>query len=347
MRGSGSRRPDRARRSTAHLRSAPRGRARPRARLAIEYFAHSTGEWSTRRDRSRGRCSSTWATGTSPRGTSTLDDERLFRADRIRRVRADRGRVRAPRTRGRRTRALHAHRGRTSRSGCGWRPAARWIAEYYATADEQSSATDGSLEVTLPARHAGVGGAAVAAGGEPTRRCSDPPELTARGPRPLGSRGPPSTDTGGNQSPWGSPVRGTETQAGRPAPPIARGEMTTIRTTCPRCGEVDMGPEAILLSVRDDGREGSYRFTCPRMRRRRGEAGRPQDRGAPGLGRRRHRAGGPASTRRRPCCSTSADAEPRTTPVGPAFSIDDVIEFHFLLQDDRYIQDFFASSDGV
>ena len=24
-----------------------------------------------------------------------------------------------------------------------------------------------------------------------------------------------------------------------------------------------MGPEAILLSVKDDGREGSYRFTCP------------------------------------------------------------------------------------
>ena len=39
--------------------------------------------------------------------------------------------------------------------------------------------------------------------------------------------------------------------------------MTTIRTTCPRCGEVDMGPEAILLSVRENGREGSYRFTCP------------------------------------------------------------------------------------
>src|SRR2546425_12943468 len=39
--------------------------------------------------------------------------------------------------------------------------------------------------------------------------------------------------------------------------------MTTIRTTCPRCGEVDMGPEAILLSVRENGREGSYRFRCP------------------------------------------------------------------------------------
>src|SRR5438094_9501290 len=41
------------------------------------------------------------------------------------------------------------------------------------------------------------------------------------------------------------------------------GEMTTIRTTCPRCGEVDMGPEAILLSVRENGREGSYQFRCP------------------------------------------------------------------------------------
>src|SRR5437867_11895610 len=39
--------------------------------------------------------------------------------------------------------------------------------------------------------------------------------------------------------------------------------MTTIRTTCPRCGEVDMTPEAILLSVRDSAGEGSYRFSCP------------------------------------------------------------------------------------
>src|SRR5512141_3364279 len=45
--------------------------------------------------------------------------------------------------------------------------------------------------------------------------------------------------------------------------PMLRVEMTTIRTTCPRCGEVDMGPESILLSVRSNGREGSYRFTCP------------------------------------------------------------------------------------
>jgi hypothetical protein len=39
--------------------------------------------------------------------------------------------------------------------------------------------------------------------------------------------------------------------------------MTTIRATCPRCGEVDMTPEDILLSVRTGGREGRYRFVCP------------------------------------------------------------------------------------
>src|SRR5207249_5378682 len=48
-----------------------------------------------------------------------------------------------------------------------------------------------------------------------------------------------------------------------PSPSDTACEMSTIRTTCPRCGEVDMGPEAILLSVRQNGREGSYRFTCP------------------------------------------------------------------------------------
>src|SRR5438477_12818566 len=39
--------------------------------------------------------------------------------------------------------------------------------------------------------------------------------------------------------------------------------MTTIRTTCPQCGEVDMGPESILLSVQRGGAEGTYRFVCP------------------------------------------------------------------------------------
>ena len=30
---------------------------------------------------------------------------------------------------------------------------------------------------------------------------------------------------------------------------------------------------------------------------------------------------------------------------GPAFTIDDVIEFHFLLEDDRYLKEFLAGSE--
>ena len=40
-------------------------------------------------------------------------------------------------------------------------------------------------------------------------------------------------------------------------------DVTTIRATCPQCGEVDITPEAILLSLRHPTGLGSYRFSCP------------------------------------------------------------------------------------
>ena len=40
-------------------------------------------------------------------------------------------------------------------------------------------------------------------------------------------------------------------------------EMTTIRATCPKCGEVEMDAQAILLSIRETDGEGVYSFTCP------------------------------------------------------------------------------------
>jgi predicted RNA-binding Zn-ribbon protein involved in translation (DUF1610 family) len=123
--------------------------------------------------------------------------------------------------------------------------------------------------------------------------------------------------------------------------------MTTIRTTCPRCGEVDMGPEAISLSVRSSGREGSYRFNCPRCD---DSVEKRADRKIVAL-----------------LVSAGVDLEPRGAseggetlfdqePVetveplehaagGPAFTIDDVIEFHFLLEDERYLKEFLTSSD--
>ena len=106
-----------------------------------------------------------------------------------------------------------------------------------------------------------------------------------------------------------------------------------------------MGPEAILLYVRDDGREGSYRFTCPGCA---DDVEKRADRKIVAL----LVSAGVDIAQPDGVSSQAAmlfdDADPgRVTPAGPAFSIDDVIEFHFLLQDDRYIQDFFASSDGV
>jgi hypothetical protein len=109
-----------------------------------------------------------------------------------------------------------------------------------------------------------------------------------------------------------------------------------------------MGPEAILLSVRQNGREGSYRFTCPGCEddvEKRADrkivallvsAGVDIDQdeggasGHPGL------------------FDDEDELEPGASmPVGPPFNIDDVIEFHYLLEDDRYIQEFMASSGGA
>jgi predicted RNA-binding Zn-ribbon protein involved in translation (DUF1610 family) len=123
--------------------------------------------------------------------------------------------------------------------------------------------------------------------------------------------------------------------------------MTTIRTTCPRCGEVDMGPEAILLSVRQNGREGSYRFTCPNCA---DDVEKRADRKIVALlvsaGVDIDQNEGLDDTH--PELFDEDEPDPRgPLPQGPPFDIDDVIEFHYLLEDDRYIQEFLASSDGV
>ncbi|HEX9762783.1 MAG: hypothetical protein WD269_05870 [Acidimicrobiia bacterium] len=39
--------------------------------------------------------------------------------------------------------------------------------------------------------------------------------------------------------------------------------MTTIKTTCTRCGDIHLTPDDVALELRPDGREGDYRFTCP------------------------------------------------------------------------------------
>ncbi|HWO71173.1 MAG TPA: hypothetical protein VNP94_10535 [Actinomycetota bacterium] len=117
--------------------------------------------------------------------------------------------------------------------------------------------------------------------------------------------------------------------------------MTTIRTTCPRCGEVDMGPEAIVLSVRQNGREGTYRFTCPvcfddvEKRADRKIVALLVSAGVDVTG------PGPGPSRTASLFDVE-DEDPRDRAEAPPFTVDDLIDFHFRLQDDRYIQEFLS-----
>lgn len=39
--------------------------------------------------------------------------------------------------------------------------------------------------------------------------------------------------------------------------------MTTIKTTCPACGTVELGVRHVLLEVPDGAEQGQYSFMCP------------------------------------------------------------------------------------
>lgn len=109
--------------------------------------------------------------------------------------------------------------------------------------------------------------------------------------------------------------------------------MTTIRTTCPECGEVDMSPEAILLSIRERSGEGSYRFSCPTCLH---TIEKPADRKVAAL---LLSAGVEVADLAHP---HPQEAAPEPPPLeirspGPPFTVDDLITFHFLLADDAQL----------
>jgi len=145
-------------------------------RLRIEYFAHSTGEWSSREIEPEEVFSSlgswyvaAWDTG--------VDAERLFRADRIRSAELTDGTF-EPRGLQGAGRALYTPTEEDVAIRLRLAPAARWIGEYYATEDEVEL-PDGSLEVTLPAKTLGwVARLLLRVGRDAT--VIDPPELTAQ-----------------------------------------------------------------------------------------------------------------------------------------------------------------------
>ena len=103
-----------------------------------------------------------------------------------------------------------------------------------------------------------------------------------------------------------------------------------------------MGPEAILLSVERGGSEGFYRFVCPECM---GPVEKRADRKIVAL---LVSAGvdvsdqGPASAAVQSRLDQLIDErEPEREPErelsdAPAFTVDDLIQFHFLLQDEDF-----------
>ena len=105
-----------------------------------------------------------------------------------------------------------------------------------------------------------------------------------------------------------------------------------------------MGPEAISLAVRSNGREGSYRFTCPSCE---DDVEKRADRKIVALlvsaGVDISRSDIETGFAPELFDEEQEGLEPRE-PQAPRFTVDDLIEFHYLLEDESYIRDFFASS---
>ena len=153
-----------------------RGSARDRRRVRVDYFAHSSGKWSSRLidPEEVFVALGHWYVAA---WDVTIDAERLFRVDRIRRVEPTGERFSARGLEGA-GRSLYTPAEEDVSVRLRLAPAARWIAEYYATTDEHERA-DGSLDITLPSRTLGwVAKLLLRVGDDAT--VLEPPELTAQ-----------------------------------------------------------------------------------------------------------------------------------------------------------------------
>jgi hypothetical protein len=102
-----------------------------------------------------------------------------------------------------------------------------------------------------------------------------------------------------------------------------------------------MTPESILLSIRDSAGEGSYRFSCPTCMN---TIEKPADRKVVAL---LLSAGVELDDE----VALETEEEATQSPIeshrpGPPFTVDDLITFHFLLQDDLELFRALERSDG-
>ena len=152
-----------------------RAAARDRRRVRIEYFAASTGEWSSRTIEPEEVFADlgNWYVAA---WDVDAGDERLFRIDRVRDA-TDTTETFEPRGLAGAGRQLYTPTEADVPVRLRLHPGARWIAEYYATTEPVER--DESLEVTLPAKQLGwVAGLLLRVA--PDAEVLDPPELGER-----------------------------------------------------------------------------------------------------------------------------------------------------------------------
>jgi hypothetical protein len=107
--------------------------------------------------------------------------------------------------------------------------------------------------------------------------------------------------------------------------------MTTIRATCPQCGEVEMDARSILLQVEQESGEGSYSFDCPTCEL---PVEKPADRKIVLL----------LMSAGVEVMEAQEIPSPETRPEGPPFTSDDLIDFHFLLQQTDWFEQLVADA---
>jgi hypothetical protein len=107
-----------------------------------------------------------------------------------------------------------------------------------------------------------------------------------------------------------------------------------------------MGPESILLSVQGNGHEGTYRFTCPLCA---DDVEKRADRKivallvSAGVGVSGSQVDSGLDEVHDELFDGGVFDDPRErAPEGPSLSIDDLIDFHFQLENEHTIAEFFA-----
>jgi predicted RNA-binding Zn-ribbon protein involved in translation (DUF1610 family) len=121
--------------------------------------------------------------------------------------------------------------------------------------------------------------------------------------------------------------------------------VTRIRASCPECGEVDLQPDAVtLLLVRAaDGEIGdgsAYRFLCP-------DCSATVTKPADGRIAQLLATGGvPIEEVASPVALATAQRDarpphPEAPPAGPPLTLDDLLDLHLALQDDRWLESLF------